>query len=92
MDLSEFKKAITAMVRELRRGNGHYGLILANGGVLTYQHVVCLSSKPRGANIPYPDRNPLPDHLSDIPVPAIDASPGGEATIEVSRLYIDVLL
>ena len=89
--LSDLMKAVTAMVRELRRGNGRYGLILANGGVLTYQHVVCLSSKPRGDDIPYPERNPLPDYLSDIPLPPIDASPEGEATIEVGRLYIGLL-
>lgn len=70
------------MVRELRSGKGRTGLILANGGVATYQHVVCLSTQPRTA--PYPKENPLPPILNDEPVPTIDEKAEGEATIEVS--------
>jgi len=70
------------MVRQLRKGNGQYGLVLANGGVVTYQHVVCLSSRPRSS--PYPDRNPLPEVTADVPVPTVDAQAEGEAVIEVS--------
>ena len=69
------------MVRELRSGKARTGLVLANGGVATYQHVVCLSTQPR--NSPYPEENPLPQILDDEPVPAIDEKPMGEATIEV---------
>ncbi|KIW07438.1 uncharacterized protein PV09_02278 [Verruconis gallopava] len=72
--------AITEMTRQLRAGRGKNGLILANGGVLTYQYVVCLSSTPRAT--PYPDRNPLPDHLANVPAPKISESPKGEAVIE----------
>ncbi|KAI7500054.1 hypothetical protein KC347_g9273, partial [Hortaea werneckii] len=49
--------AITEMTRQLRRSNTSSsraekvkrttGLILANGGWVTYQHVVCLSNSPR---------------------------------------------
>ncbi|KAL1982976.1 hypothetical protein VTN96DRAFT_591 [Rasamsonia emersonii] len=74
--------AITAMVRKLRTGPATNGLILANGGVLTYQHVVCLSSKPRRSSSSYPDRNPLPEVITDVPVPPIAAQAEGEATIE----------
>ena len=69
------------MVRELRKGKARNGLVLANGGVVTYQYVVCLSNKLRDS--PYPDRNPLPDRL-DEPVPTVDEKAQGEATIEVS--------
>jgi len=70
------------MVRELRKGKARNGLVLANGGMVTYQYVVCLSNKPR--NSPYPDRNPLPDVLDDEPVPTVAEKAQGEATIEVS--------
>ena len=72
------------MVREIRKGNGRHGLVLANGGLLSYQHVVCLSSKPRNDGSPYPDTSPLPDLVKDVPVPTVDPQAEGEATIEVS--------
>lgn len=75
------------MVRKLRTGPATNGLILANGGVLTYQHVVCLSSKPRRSSSSYPDRNPLPEVITDVPVPPIAAQAEGEATIEVSLSF-----
>jgi hypothetical protein len=68
------------MTRQLRSGRGKNGLILANGGFLTYQYVVCLSTSPRRK--PYPERNPLPDHITDVPVPRISEQPRGEAVIE----------
>ncbi|CZR64499.1 uncharacterized protein PAC_14397 [Phialocephala subalpina] len=73
--------ALTAMVRELRKGNSERGLVLANGGMVTYQYVVCLSSQPR--NSPYPDRNSLPELLTEDPVPTIDERAEGEATYTV---------
>jgi hypothetical protein len=77
-------QAITAMVRELRKGNGRHGLVLANGGVATYQYVVCLSTQGRNDGSPYPDKNPLPDIITDVPVPPVDSQAEGEATVEVS--------
>ncbi|KAF2498353.1 hypothetical protein BU16DRAFT_481187 [Lophium mytilinum] len=74
--------ALTEMVRQLRRGDKKNGLVLANGGVLGYQHVVCLSSQPRKNGSAYPGKNPLPELLSDLPVPPIEEHPEGEATIE----------
>lgn len=75
--------ALTAMVRELRRGPGHNGLILANGGVLTYQHAICLSTRPRRDGSAYPDKNPLPSHVTDISIPKITVqAEEGEALIE----------
>ncbi|KAF7952640.1 hypothetical protein EAE96_005872 [Botrytis aclada] len=62
--------AITEMTRQLRNKRGQVsnhkngesssGLILANGGVLTYQHVICLSTKPRSDGKEYQDGNPCP--------------------------------
>lgn len=80
-------QALIEMVRELRQGNGRYGLVLANGGSLTYQHVVCLSSQPRKDKSPYPTKNHLPDALTDITVPPIAAQVEGEAVIEVYSLH-----
>lgn len=73
--------AITEMTRQLRTGTrGQNGLVLANGGFLTYQYVVCLSRNPRTS--PYPEKNPLPDHITDVPAPKISERPSGEAVIE----------
>ena len=71
------------MVRKLRRHEGRHGLVLANGGVLTYQHVVCLSSDTRKDGKVYPDKNPLTPTTSDISGPEIDDNPKGAAMIEV---------
>lgn len=76
-------QCLTAMVRELRRGNGQNGWILANGGVLTYQHAVCLSTQPRRAGSSYPEMNPLPPYVTNMPVPRISAQAEGEAIVEV---------
>jgi hypothetical protein len=70
------------MVRELRQGKVRNGLVLANGGMVTYQYVVCLSNK--APTSPYPERNPLPDRLDDEPIPTVDEKAEGEAVIEVS--------
>ena len=82
--MTSMLQALTAMVRKLRTGHGRNGLILANGGVLTYQHALCLSSIPRRDGSAYPNRDPLPSHLTDIPVPAVTAHAEGEAVVEVS--------
>jgi hypothetical protein len=72
------------MVRHLRNRQGRYGLVLANGGNLTYQHVVCLSNKPRADGSNYPDREILPENLEDEPHPIIEKNATGEVIIEVS--------
>ncbi|KAJ9629407.1 hypothetical protein H2203_001780 [Taxawa tesnikishii (nom. ined.)] len=79
--------AITAMVRQLRQpGRPHNGLILANGGVVTYQHVIILSSSPRRDGTPYPARDPLPPVLTPDSTPSVDAQAEGEAVIETYTL------
>ena len=72
------------MVRYLRSGRARNGLVLANGGVASYQHVVCLSTLPRKDRVAYPKENPLPSLIRDMPVPQIATKPEGEAIIEVS--------
>ena len=72
------------MTRRLRQGKGQHGLVLANGGVVTYQHAICLSSRPRRDGSPYPDTNPLPEVITDVAVPVVDDWAEGEAVVEVS--------
>lgn len=79
------------MVRQLRKespGRPKNGLVLANGGVLSYQHVIVLSSHPRRDRASYPSRAPLPELVTDVPVPMIDEQAEGEAIIEVSSALI----
>lgn len=73
------------MTRQLRRGNGKTGLVLANGGVVTYQAVVCLSSSPRRDGLPYPTAAPLPPTTTDVQIPAVDEHAEGDAVVEVRR-------
>ena len=74
--------ALTEMARQLRQGKSQYGLVLASGGVVTYQHAICLSSQPRRDGSPYPDTNALPEVITDVPVPPVDEQAEGEATVE----------
>ena len=76
-------QSLTAMVRELRKGKGQNGLILANGGVLTYQHAICLSTRPRRDLVNYPASNPLCRYVTDLPSPSVVFKAEGEAIIEV---------
>ena len=71
------------MTRQLRQGRGKTGLILANGGVVTYQAVVCLSSSPRRDGLPYPTAQPLPPVVSDVQTPTVDEQAEGDAIVEV---------
>ena len=80
------------MTRRLRAGKGKNGLVLANGGVLTYQHVLILSSVPRADGLSYPDKTPLPEILAG-DIPLVDETAEGEATIEVrfSHTFLEKL-
>ncbi|KAJ1544356.1 hypothetical protein HK405_008710 [Cladochytrium tenue] len=73
--------ALTEMTRQIRGGKVHNGLVLANGGSLSYQHVVCLSNKPRKAE-PYPAQPPLPKLVHHVEAPEFVESAEGPATIE----------
>ena len=84
LPLTHMLQALTAMVRKLRAGDGQNGLILANGGVLTYQHALCLSNRPRRDGCTYPDRNALSGHRTWTSVPTVTVKAEGEAMVEVS--------
>ncbi|KAJ5599039.1 Thiolase [Penicillium hetheringtonii] len=73
--------AITEMVRQLRTGSTQNGLILANGGFLSYQHAICISKQPRRDKTIYPDGSLLQGLISD-PIPPIDLEAEGKAQIE----------
>lgn len=72
--------AVTEMSRQIRSGKVNAGLVLANGGVLSYQHALCLSSRSKAAS-PYSD-----SRVSSGTVvgnsPPIEAFPKGDASIE----------
>lgn len=78
-------KALTAMSRLLRSRAHQNGLILANGGMLTHQYVICLSSNPRSDGKSYPSKNPLPE-VVDAAAPKFIETANGPATIEVSQV------
>ena len=72
--------AITEMSRQIRSGEVNTGLILANGGVLSYQHALCLSSSSRGET-PYPDSRTSSMIVAGVS-PPVEAFANGYATIE----------
>ncbi|KAF2271952.1 uncharacterized protein EI97DRAFT_446146 [Westerdykella ornata] len=73
--------ALSEMARQVRQGKGRKGLVLCNGGVLSYQHVVILSKDPRKDGSAYPDANPLPKKL-DVKGPEVVAEAEGESVVE----------
>lgn len=79
--------ALTAMTREIRAGRAKKGLILANGGVATYQHAVVLSASPR--RDAYPTKNPLPSMITDVEVPSLKAVAEGDAVVETYTVDFD---
>ena len=77
------------MVRQLRGNKGKRGLILANGGLATYQFVLCLSRSPRRDGLPYPTQQPLPELVTDVQVPPVVLQAEGDAIVEV-RYYVEM--
>lgn len=73
------------MVRRLREGDGQTGLILANGGLLSYQHAICISTQPRKNQNLYPDSGALLSGPSN-QIPPIDSEADGEAIVEVKLI------
>lgn len=72
------------MSRQIRAGQIHNGLVLANGGVVSYQHAICLSSRQRPLRSDYPDSRGSSDMIVGDFVPSIDTFADGEAIVEVS--------
>ncbi|KAL2872288.1 uncharacterized protein BJX67DRAFT_2031 [Aspergillus lucknowensis] len=82
--------AITEIARQLRAkkqsssSKPANGLVLANGGVLSYHHTVILSTQPQ-PDSPYPAWNPLPSNL-DEDHPVIEENAEGSGIIETYTL------
>ena len=74
--------ALTEMTRKIRAGQGKYGLVLCNGGLLSYQHVIVLGKESKSKGL-YAAENPLPAMLDDVEKPDIALEAEGEAVIEV---------
>ncbi|KAE8421976.1 hypothetical protein BDV36DRAFT_303739 [Aspergillus pseudocaelatus] len=74
--------AITEMVRRLRGGQSQNGLILANGGILTYQHAICLSSRPPSNGMVYPNVQPSHQVAVEASIPRVTYVAEGDAVIE----------
>lgn len=74
------------MARQIRAGKIRNGLVLANGGVLSYQHAICLSSKHRPDGLSYPDSRVGSDAIVEGVAPVVDPFAEGEAIVEVSWL------
>lgn len=71
------------MSRQIRAGRIRNGLVLANGGVVSYQHAICLSSRQSRLRSDYPDSRGSSDNIVDGFVPSIDTFVDGEAVVEV---------
>lgn len=79
--------AIAAMTRKLRDGDGERGLIFANGGYATHNHSIVLQREPTGAR-----RDSDVQAEADAargPVPALDPTCRGAATIETYTVLYD---
>ncbi|KAF1359408.1 hypothetical protein EJ07DRAFT_119304 [Lizonia empirigonia] len=72
--------ALTEMTRQLRCGKGKKGLVLCNGGVLSYHYAVVLGTEPRGTE--YPVENALPELVSDGAVPELAERAEGQCVVE----------
>lgn len=73
-------QALTEMTRQIRLGKIGNGLVLANGGVLSYQHAICLSSQPAKQ---YAAERPLPKQVESAVGLKVIEHAEGPAVIEV---------
>lgn len=82
--------AITEMTRRLRsrKGGARNGLVLANGGFLSYQHALCLSSGSRRGGLPYPDSRGSSGGVVGAPAP-VEPFAQGEAVVETYTVQFD---
>lgn len=79
------QQAIAEMARVIRHGKCQNGLVLANGGVLSWQHAICLSAQPKNDNSPYKSATFL-DNGQESQGPEFTTKAEGEAIIEVREL------
>jgi hypothetical protein len=83
------QQAISEMTRVIRSRKHRNGLVLANGGVLSWQHAICLSAQPQKNLAPYLKREVL-DNGQVSQGPEFSAQARGEARIEVCPLPFPV--
>ncbi|GAM88341.1 hypothetical protein ANO11243_063740 [Dothideomycetidae sp. 11243] len=81
--------ALTEMTRRLRGAREtQNGLVLANGGVLSYQHAAVLSSSPRKDGRSYPVRAVLDEHMA-VSAPTVVEQADGQAVVETFTVEYD---
>ncbi|KAJ4252398.1 hypothetical protein NW762_010996 [Fusarium torreyae] len=80
--------AIVQMARTMRSGAYKHGLVLANGGVLSWQHALCLSTQPRRDLVPY-SRQEVLEMAETFPGPEFAQKAQGEAVIESYTVDFD---
>ncbi len=74
--------SIAEMVRKVRGQPGSFGLVTANGGLVTKQAVGVFSTTPPSKPFEYEDPSVIQKEIDRIPRAAFTATPLGEATIE----------
>lgn len=84
-------QAVAEMVRRLRKLHGNAGpsngLLLANGGVLTTENAICVSTHPRKASDPYPREDMVLSRSVQL-APSIAMDVQGEVVIEVCAFAV----
>lgn len=80
--------AITEISRQLRAQKAKTGLVLANGGVLSYQHALCLSSEPQRGEASYPDSRWSSGAVVGSPA-AVEPFAQGQAVVETFTVQFD---
>ncbi|KAF4975667.1 hypothetical protein FZEAL_7557 [Fusarium zealandicum] len=80
--------AIVEMTRKIRDKTHQTGLVLANGGVLSWQHAICLSAQPRRDHSPY-SRQELLGQSRGASGPIFVDQAKGEALIETYTVDFD---
>lgn len=73
---------IASMVETLRSNRGDYGLVYANGGVMSKHSVGIYSSTAPTVHWQPTDSTDLQAELNNRPLPGVDYAPNGEAMIE----------
>lgn len=79
------------MARAIRQDKYQNGLVLANGGVMSWQHAICLSAQPKRDDSPYKSATFL-DNGQKSQGPEFIEKARGEATIEVCKLCLEFSL
>ncbi|KAF9886170.1 hypothetical protein FE257_011995 [Aspergillus nanangensis] len=83
--------AVAEMTRQIRKLHHEHkparGLVLANGGVLTHENAICLSSAPPtpGASYPEHEEEILPRKNEQDSVPQLDVTAEGKAFVEAIK-------